>query len=63
MAAPEEGTGIHNKNVLFLWKYQVSLNLVFELKGQEVFVFLCGSLRQEGGWEEEGGGDSERVKP
>ena len=35
----------------------------FELKGQEIFVFLCGSLRQEGGWEEEGGGDSERVKP
>ena len=34
----EEGSGIYNNNVLFLWKCQV----------QEMFVFLCVPLRGDG---------------
>ena len=40
--------GCYYKNVLFLWKYQLKLNLVFELKDQEIFKVLCGPLRGEG---------------
>ena len=31
-SAPDEGSGICDKNVLFLWKYQVILNLVFRIE-------------------------------
>ena len=45
MTAQYEGYDTYSKSVLFIWKYQVSLGLVFQLKNQENFVFLCGSLR------------------
>ena len=64
VTASEEGTSIHNKNVLSLWKYQVSLNLVFWIERSRnfcIFVWFAKTRGWMGGGGWGGFGESKTL--